>query len=180
MMGQYEKKQNVIFYSYCSGIIDNIFLFFLDNICELFCRIKRIWEVFQKFCIVQQFFTRGNMVASKLYACVKLAIHLVYFTYDATFAGCLLKRRQSVNQCELMYIHLAYIMLFSYFCVTCENSEFCAIMFFYIIPLNFCMRTAPYANLTRYMNYKMRYTKNLGKQGYTFLLFRIIMLCNTR
>ncbi len=30
---------------------------------------------------------------------------------------------------ESMPIHIAYIMLFSYFCVACENSEFCYYIF---------------------------------------------------
>ncbi len=67
--------------------------------------------------------------ASYLCKSVKLAIHSVCFTYDAISAGCLPKIRQSANQRELIPIHLAYIMLFSYFWVARENSEFCYYIF---------------------------------------------------
>ncbi len=60
---------------------------------------------------------------------VKLAIHLVCFKYDTIFSNYLLKIGQILIQPELMTIHLAYIMLFSYFCVACENSEFCYYIF---------------------------------------------------
>ncbi len=107
----------------------------------------------------------------------KLAIHLAYFTYDAIFAGCSSKIR-SANQRKLIPIHLAYIMLFSYFCTACENSEIC----FYIFShssFDFYVRTAPCANLTQYANLKMRHVKNLQKQTYILLLFHIITLCDT-
>ncbi len=44
------------------------------------------------------------------YATEKLAIHLMYFAYDAIFAGCSPKIRRSRNRRELIPLHLVYIM----------------------------------------------------------------------
>ncbi len=63
------------------------------------------------------------------YWTLKPSIYLVCFTYKAIFAGCSSKIRWSVNQRELMPTHLAYIILFSYFCGAHKNSAFCYYIF---------------------------------------------------
>ncbi len=106
-----------------------------------------------------------------------MAIHLACFTYDVIFAGCSPKIRRNARQWELMPIHLAQIMLFPYFCVAHKNSEF----FYYIfLHISFDFLRWNHSMYESYANCEMRYTKNLWKQVYTLLLYRIIALCDTQ
>ncbi len=55
---------------------------------------------------------------------------LIFWKSDTTLVSqAVCQIRRSVNQRVLMPIHLAYIMLFAYFCVACKNSEFCYYIF---------------------------------------------------
>ncbi len=122
---------------------------------------------------------RSNAAHHQCHQIVKPAIHLACFTYDTILAGCSPKIRRSRNHCELMYIHLAYIMLFSYFCVACENSEFCYNTFSHNFFDFLCEDCSMYESYS-YANCETRYTKNPCKQVYRLLLFRIIALCDTQ
>ncbi len=75
-----------------------------------------------------------------------------------------------------MPIHLAYTVLFSYFCVAYENSKFR----YYIFSHNFfCVRTVPCTNLHDKRTTKCNTRKTWGKQAYTLLLFRVVAFCDT-
>ncbi len=90
---------------------------------------RRVLRSFYPVFAFASFFAKHDKCVSDL----KLATHLVRFTYHAILERCLPKIRRSASQRELMPIHLTYIILLSYFCVAYENSEFC----YYIFPHNF-------------------------------------------
>ncbi len=79
---------------------------------------------------------------------------------------------------KLMSIHLAYFILFSYFCVVCENNEFCFYIFFSHNSFDF-----PREDCSMYESYTIHKPQNAiyekpVKTVYTRLLFHIIAVCD--
>ncbi len=106
---------------------------------------------------------------------LKLAIHLAWFAW-CYFCRLFAENKTSVNQWELMPIHVVHITLFSYFHVACENSVLIAIVFFHIIPLTFSHED--HSMCECYAICELRHMKNLQKEVY-ILLFYVIALCDT-
>ncbi len=79
-----------------------------------------------------------------------------------------------------MPIHLAYIMLFSYFCVACKNSEFCYHIFsydFFDFSLEDCSMCESYT-IRKPQN--AIYEKPAKTRLHTSLFFCVIALCDTQ
>ncbi len=82
------------------------------------------------------------LLPRSLAALCRFVLHGIVWTYlkagytlSVFHIWCYFRRLFTENKTkrELMPLHLAYVMLFSYFCIVCENSEFC----YYIFSHNF-------------------------------------------
>ncbi len=120
-------------------------------------------------CYFRRLFTENK---TKRESAQIMPIHLECFTYTWRYF-CRLFAENKMKY-ELMPMRLAF-MLFSYFSVVYENSEFCYYIFshnsfdFLCEDCSMCKSSAIR---------KMWNTKNLRKQVYT-LLSRVIVLCDT-